>query len=45
VDVSRAYVNSPSTGLVHEIDYVDNARIARSLDVDGDAAALVEVGR
>jgi hypothetical protein len=45
VDVSRAYVNSPSTGLVHEIDYVDDARIARSLDVDGDAAALVEVGR
>ncbi|MCW4386300.1 ABC transporter [Salinibacterium sp. SYSU T00001] len=45
VDASRAYVNSPSAGLVHEIDYVDNARLARSLDVEGDASALVEVAR
>jgi hypothetical protein len=45
VDSSRAYVNSPSTGLVHEIDYADDARIARSLDVSGDASFLVETGR
>ena len=44
VDIARAYINSPSTGLVHEIDYADGARVARSLDVEGDASALVETG-
>ncbi|KQQ21996.1 hypothetical protein ASF48_01805 [Rathayibacter sp. Leaf299] len=43
VDVSRAYVNSPATGLVHEIDYDDSARLARSFALD--ARLLVETGR
>lgn len=43
VDVSRAYVNSPSTAMVHEIDYADDARVSRSLALD--ARLLVETGR
>ncbi|QHC60227.1 ABC transporter [Rathayibacter sp. VKM Ac-2760] len=43
VDVARAYVNAPSAGLVHEIDYDDDARVARSLALD--ARLLVETGR
>jgi len=45
VDIARAYVNSPSAGVVYEIDYADGARIARVLDVAGDASHLVETGR
>ena len=45
VDISRAYVNSPSAGVVYEIDYADDARVARTLDVPGDAAHMVETGR
>ncbi|GAB2976335.1 ABC transporter [Frigoribacterium salinisoli] len=45
IDVSRSYVNSPSAGVVHEIDHGDAARVARTLDVEGDAARFVETGR
>jgi len=45
VDIARAYVNSPSAGVVYEIDYADDARVARTLDVPGDAAQMVETGR
>jgi len=44
VDISRAYVNSPAAGVVYEIDYADDARVARTLDVPG-AALMVETGR
>ncbi|GLK16572.1 hypothetical protein [Herbiconiux flava] len=44
VDADRAYVNAPSAGTVLEIDYRDRARIARTLDIPGGAAALAEVG-
>ncbi|QHC56703.1 hypothetical protein EV639_1084 [Rathayibacter tanaceti] len=43
IDAARASVNSPSTGLVHEIDYGDSARVARSLELG--ARHLVETGR
>lgn len=45
VDIARAYINVPSTGIVHEIDFKDAARVARSLDVPGDAHLFVETGR
>lgn len=41
VDVARAYVNA--AGVVHEIDYDDDARVSRSLPLD--ARLLVETGR
>jgi hypothetical protein len=44
VDISRAYVNSPAASVVYEIDYDDDARVARTLDVPG-AALMVETGR
>jgi hypothetical protein len=44
VDISRAYVNSPAGSVVYEIDYADDARVARTLDVPG-AALMVETGR
>ena len=43
VDVARSYVNSPASGLVHEIDHADAARVARSLELPADL--LVETGR
>lgn len=45
VDTSRAYVNNPATGEVHEIDYNDNLRRARTLTVPGKASHIVETGR
>jgi hypothetical protein len=41
LDAQRAYVAAP--GVVHEIDYADGARIARSFE--SDAALVAEVGR
>jgi hypothetical protein len=45
VDTTRAYVNNPLSGEVHEIDYNDNLRRARTLKVDGRAGHIVETGR
>jgi len=45
IDVSRTYVNVPSAGTVLEIDHADAARVARTLDVPGDASLFVETGR
>ena len=45
VDSQRAYVNSPSRGLVYEIDYVDSARIARELAPAVRPDFLAEVGQ
>ncbi len=45
VDSQRAYINSPSRGLVYEIDYVDSARIARELAPTVRPDFLAEVGQ
>ncbi|WP_369138132.1 hypothetical protein [Modestobacter versicolor] len=45
VDADRAYVNVASAGVVHEIDYVDGARVARSLETVVAPAFLAETGR
>jgi hypothetical protein len=44
VDTSRAYVNDPATGVVHEIDYGDALRVARTFDLGG-VTHMVETGR
>ncbi|MBD8585385.1 ABC transporter [Frigoribacterium sp. CFBP 8766] len=43
VDASRSYLNSPSAGVVHEIDHADSARVARTLPLPG--RLVVETGR
>ena len=45
VDPSRAYVNDPTSGVIHEIDYADNLRVARTFDVGSRASHIVETGR
>ena len=45
VDAGRAYLNAPAEGLVHEIDFADSARIARSFPIDGEPRFLAETGR
>ncbi|WP_222195151.1 hypothetical protein [Modestobacter italicus] len=45
VDAARAYVNVPSAGVVHEIDYADGARIARSLPTEVPPVFFAETGR
>ncbi|MGW7518461.1 hypothetical protein ACWGJ2_23035 [Streptomyces sp. NPDC054796] len=45
VDRSRAYVNDPAGKRVHEIDYNDDLRIARSFDVGIAPGLMVETGR
>ncbi|MGO2747145.1 MULTISPECIES: ABC transporter [Microbacteriaceae] len=45
VDEQRAYVSDPGAGLVHEIDYADGARIARSLETPTAPTFVTEVGR
>lgn len=45
VDTDRAYVNDPAAGAVHEVDYRDELRIARTFDVDVTPSRLVETGR
>lgn len=44
VDTSRAYVNDPATGVVHEIDYGDALRVARTFEL-GAVTHMVETGR
>ena len=44
VDNSRAYVNDVTTGTVHEIDYNDRLRIARSFDLAGNRGHMIETG-
>jgi hypothetical protein len=43
VDTSRAYVGDAAAGAVHEIDYGDSLRVARTFEIP--AARLVETGR
>lgn len=45
VDAQRAYVADPTTGSVHEIDFADDARVARTIELGHPVAAFAEVGR
>ncbi|RSS96913.1 hypothetical protein EF919_04365 [Streptomyces sp. WAC02707] len=45
VDRSRAYVNDPAGRRVHEIDYNDDLRVARTFDLDVRPSLMVETGR
>ncbi|WP_405473832.1 ABC transporter [Paenarthrobacter ilicis] len=45
VDAQRAYVNAPAEGVVHEIDYADDARVARTLTLPTQPVHLMETGR
>jgi hypothetical protein len=45
VDASRAYVNDPATGVIHEIDYGDVLRVARTFDLGGAVTEMVETGQ
>ncbi|GGF47163.1 lipoprotein [Microbacterium sorbitolivorans] len=45
VDIQRAYLTAPESGLVYEIDYRDGARIARELAPAAGLAVGTEVGR
>ncbi len=45
VDGERAYVNAPAEGVVFEIAYADNARIARTLTLPTQPMHVVETGR
>lgn len=45
VDRSRAYVNDPEGERVHEIDYNDGLRTARSFDLDIAPGLMAETGR
>ncbi|WP_394437813.1 hypothetical protein [Streptomyces sp. SGAir0957] len=45
VDRSRAYVNDPHGRRVHEVDYNDALRVARSFDLDIEPVLMAETGR
>jgi len=45
VDQDRAYLNAPAEGVVHEIDYADRARVARTLTTPTTPVQYAEVGR
>lgn len=45
LDVDRAYLAEPSARIIHEIDYRDGLRTARTLRVAGRPDLAVEVGR
>ncbi|MCL8250002.1 ABC transporter [Aeromicrobium fastidiosum] len=45
VDAQRAYVNASADGVVHEIDYADGARVARSLRTSTRPVHVAETGR
>ena len=45
VDQERAYLNVPAKGVVHEIDYADKARIARTLETPTAPVFFTETGR
>ncbi|MDQ0735392.1 ABC transporter [Arthrobacter agilis] len=44
-DQQRAYLNAPAEQQLHEIDFADSARIARSFSTETTPAYLAEVGR
>lgn len=45
VDTSRAYVNDAHAGRVHEIDYNDDLRVARTFETEVAPHHMVETGR
>jgi ABC-type Mn2+/Zn2+ transport system permease subunit len=45
VDPNRAYVNDCRARAVHEIDYNDNLRVARTIQLEIEPAHMVETGR
>ncbi|WP_433833241.1 hypothetical protein ACQP2E_18325 [Actinoplanes sp. CA-015351] len=45
LDINRAYVADPAARVIHEIDYRDNLRTARTLTVEQRPDLAVEVGR
>ena len=45
VDDQRAYLNEPSAGVVYEVDYAGEARVARTLEPSPAADFVAEVGR
>ncbi len=44
-DTSRAYVSDPEAGVVHEIDYNDDLRVARTLEPGIAPHLMVQTGR
>lgn len=44
IDTSRAYVNDPAGRVVHEIDYNDDLRVARTFEFDITPDLMVETG-
>lgn len=44
LDANRAYLADRGTGTVHEIDFADGARVARTIDLGVAPAAFAEVG-
>ncbi|WIB27850.1 ABC transporter [Curtobacterium sp. MCSS17_015] len=45
LDAQRAYLSDPEGSVVHEIDFADGARVARSIEVPVRPDVLAEVGR
>ncbi|BDU01139.1 zinc ABC transporter permease AztB [Nocardia sputorum] len=45
VDEHRAYVNDPAARAIHEIDYTDNLRTARTFRLDIAPTSIAETGR
>lgn len=44
VDSARAYVSDATAGVVHEVDYNDDLRVARTLEVDVTPSLMVKTG-
>ncbi|WP_431870104.1 ABC transporter [Nocardiopsis eucommiae] len=44
-DTSRAYVSDPGAGVVHEIDYADDLRVARTLEPGIAPHLMIQTGR
>jgi hypothetical protein len=45
VDAQRAYLADPDDRVVHEVDFADDARVARSIAVPVRPDVMAEVGR
>lgn len=44
LDAQRAYVADPTSAVVHEVDFADGARVARTIELPFAPAAFAEVG-
>jgi len=45
LDAQRAYIADPADGVVHEVDFADEARVARSVETAVRPVVMAEVGR